>query len=206
MLLLGLILGMRHATDPDHVAAMMTIVSGERSFARASRVGALWGIGHSLPILLLGGAIVVFRLTIPPRHGRAGERLGAVMLLVLGALTLGRHSHPPNDTVARPVMVGLVHGLAGSAFVAMLVLTAAPSILVGMTYLALFGLGTIAGMALITAGIAAPAALTPARFPGAPRYLRLASGLASIAFGLFLVHRVGFVDGLFTSTPHWTPQ
>src|SRR5581483_8734612 len=88
ILLLGFVLGMRHATDPDHVVAVTTIVSDQPSLHRASLIGALWGIGHSVTILLVGGAIVIFRLTVPPRLGLALEFTVAVMLIVLGTINL----------------------------------------------------------------------------------------------------------------------
>jgi high-affinity nickel-transport protein len=102
--------------------------------------------------------------------------------------------------------VGFVHGLAGSAFVALLVLAAVPGPMLGMLYLALFGIGTVAGMALITIAIALPSALSARRFAHLQGYLRVASGLVSVAFGLLLV-RHGISDGLFSSgAPNWTPR
>lgn len=206
ILLIGFVLGMRHATDPDHVVAVTTIVSDQPSLWRASAVGALWGIGHSITILLVGGAIIVFKVAIPPRLGLAMEFAVAVMLIVLGALNLsGRQiAHPKSS--ARPLAVGFVHGLAGSAFVALLVVAAVPGIWLGLLYLALFGIGTVAGMALITVAIAMPSALTARQFVGVQRYLRLASGLASVGFGLLLA-RDGIADGLFSGgVPRWTPR
>src|SRR5919202_680871 len=88
VLALGFILGMRHATDADHVVAVTTIVSHQRSIARAAGVGALWGVGHTATILLVGGAIIVFRLAIPPRLGLAMEFGVAVMLVLLGVRSL----------------------------------------------------------------------------------------------------------------------
>jgi high-affinity nickel-transport protein len=208
ILLIGFVLGMRHATDPDHVVAVTTIVSSQPSLRRASRVGAMWGIGHSITILLVGGVLVVFRLAIPARLGLAMEFAVAVMLIVLGVANLSGAGAPLDRggrMSSRPLVVGFIHGLAGSAFVALLVLAAVPSALLGLVYLALFGLGTVGGMMLITVAIAAPSALTARRFGNAQRYLRLASGVASVAFGLFLA-RQGIVDGLFSAAPDWTPR
>jgi hypothetical protein len=81
-----------------------------------------------------------------------------------------------------------------------------PNPMWALTYLGVFGVGTIVGMLLITMSIAAPSLLATQRFTGLNRSLRIASGVASIVFGLFLAHRIGFVDGLFTSAPSWTPQ
>jgi high-affinity nickel-transport protein len=205
ILLIGFVLGMRHATDADHVVAVTTIVSDEPSLLRASAIGALWGIGHSITILLVGGAIILFRVTIPPRLGLAMEFAVALMLIILGVMNLmGRqiaHAH----SSARPLVVGFVHGLAGSAFIALLVVATVSNPWVGLLYLALFGIGTIAGMGLITMTIAMPSALTATRFVSMQRYLRLASGVASVGFGLVLVHN-GIADGLFSSSPRWSPH
>src|SRR3954469_4273648 len=202
-LLIGFLLGMRHATDGDHVVAVTAIASGEKSIARAMRIGAAWGIGHSATVFLVGGAIVLFGLTVPPRLGLAFEMLVALMLIGLGAWTLSgrelRHAH----SFRRPVAVGFVHGLAGSAFVALLVLAAIPGWVSQLAYLALFGFGTVAGMALITAGLAVPLTFASGRVQ---RGIRIASGVASIAFGLILAHKVGVVDGLFAATPSWIPK
>jgi len=204
LLVLGFVLGMRHATDADHVVAVTTIVSDRASLWSASLVGALWGIGHTVTILLVGGAIVVFRLTIPPRLGLAMEFSVALMLIALGAMNLRGQSRRPKST-ARPVIVGFVHGLAGSAFIALLVVSAVPGAWMGIVYLALFGLGTIAGMALVTLTIAVPSTLAARRFGVMQGALRLASGVASVAFGLFLAGQ-GISAGLFSTLPQWTPR
>jgi hypothetical protein len=208
--LLGFLLGMRHATDPDHVVAVTTIVSQQRSLGRAARTGVLWGVGHTATILLVGGAIIVLKVqlsAIPPRVGLSLEFAVAVMLVVLGLLTLAGGERRVADSTARPLTVGFVHGLAGSAAVATLPQVALiPNPVWAVAYLSVFGVGTIVGMLLVTASIAAPSLLAVNRFVGLNRTLRIASGVASIAFGLFLAHRIGFVDGLFTAAPSWTPQ
>ena len=210
VILLGFLLGMRHATDPDHVVAVTTIVSQQRSLARAARTGILWGIGHTTTIFLVGGAIIVLKLrlsSIPPRVGLSLEFAVAVMLVVLGLLTLSGGERRVADSTARPLTVGFVHGLAGSAAVATLPQVALiPNPLWAIAYLGVFGVGTIAGMLLITVSIAAPSLLATRRFASLNRRLRIASGMASIAFGLLLAHRIGFVHGLFTAAPSWTPQ
>jgi hypothetical protein len=203
---IGFVLGMRHATDSDHVVAVTAIASAERSVGRALRVGAAWGLGHSATLLLVGGAIVAFGLTVPPRLGLAFEFLVALMLVGLGAMTLSGRGPTDLGSMRRPVVVGFVHGLAGSAFVALLVLAAIPGWASQLAYLALFGIGTIAGMAAITATIAVPVTIAASRFETLRTGLRLASGVASIAIGLILAHRVGVVDGLFAATPVWTPR
>ena len=210
VLALGFLLGMRHATDPDHVVAVTTIVTQQRSLLRAARTGVLWGVGHMTTILIAGGAIVVLKLQlaqIPPRVGLSLEMAVAVMLIVLGLLTLAGNDRRVSQSTARPITIGFVHGLAGSAAVATLPQVALiPDPWWAVGYLAVFGIGTIAGMMLVTASIAAPSLFAVKRFAGMNRTLRIASGMASIGFGLLLVHRIGFVDGLFTAAPQWVAR
>ena len=258
--LLGFILGMRHATDPDHVIAVTTIVSRQRSVGSAALIGAFWGLGHTLTILVVGTAIILFNVIIPPRLGLAMELAVGIMLVLLGILNLtgttrriserltpmvagghshphahgdyvhqhihghgpGRHGHAEDATpqarldrrfgrlgmyqAVRPLVVGIVHGLAGSAAVALLVLAAIHNSTWAIAYLLVFGLGTIAGMMLITAAIAVPYSYTNRRFVRLNRGLATASGLLSVGFGLFIAYQTGFADGLFTGHPLWTPR
>jgi len=224
LLALGFVLGMRHATDADHVIAIATIVSRQRTLRGSALIGAAWGVGHTLTILVVGGAIILFGVAIPPRLGLAMELSVGAMLMLLGTLTLTgvrllpgeRHRHrsgepaPPLASFPsqwiRPLAVGIVHGLAGSAAAALLVLAAVSEPVWAMAYLLLFGSGTVGGMVLITLALSAPFAFTT----GLPRLnwrLRTASGLVSFAFGLLLVYRIGFAQGgLFTDAPVWEPR
>src|SRR5690606_30406889 len=129
------------------------------SVRRALAIGALWGLGHTITILIVGGAIITLRLTISPRVGLALEFAVALMLIVLGLVNLVGARRPPAPSLARPIVVGMIHGLAGSAAVALLVLAAVRHPAWGFAYLALFGTGTIAGMVAVTALIAVPATL-----------------------------------------------
>lgn len=212
---LGFFLGIRHATDADHVLAVTTIVSRARSIGAAARVGALWGLGHTATILLVGGAIILFGLTIPPRLGLSMELCVAVMLVVLGLLNVTQrarsarapeHESTHPDRRLRPLLVGLVHGLAGSAAVALLVLTSVRDAGWALLYLLVFGLGTVGGMVLLTSAIAIPATVTAERFQSFQRTLVRLTGAASVAFGLFLFYQIGFVDGLFSGSPSWDPH
>lgn len=260
IIVLGFFLGMRHATDPDHVIAVTTIVSRQRSIKHAALIGALWGVGHTLTILLVGSGIILFGLVIPARVGLTMELSVGIMLVLLGILNLSGilrwltnsftpagstshahihshgdyihnhpHSHAPEKhghaetatpvgwldrnfgrlglyQVLRPLTVGIVHGLAGSAAVALLVLTTIRVSSLAVVYLLVFGLGTIAGMMLITAAIAVPFAASASRFSRLNRGLSVASGVISLAFGLFIVYQMGIVNGLFTSHPTWDPR
>ena len=257
---IGFFLGMRHATDPDHVIAVTTIVSRQRSVKHAAVIGALWGVGHTITIFVVGAAIILFGLAIPPRLGLAMELSVGLMLILLGILNLSGiirwvtekwtpaqkpahfhphvhgdyiHNHPHGHTpevhghaedatpvswmdrtfgklglynVLRPLAVGLVHGLAGSAAVALLVLTTIRVPAAAVAYLLVFGVGTIAGMMLITAVIAVPFTFSQSRFTRLNRTLGLASGAISLCFGLFIVYQMGFVSGLFTRNPTWIPR
>ena len=201
LLAVGFALGARHALDPDHVVAVTTIVTRERTLARARMVGAMWGIGHSLTVFLVGGTLALFRVTVPDRVGLALEFLVAIMLVVLGAANLMRTRRPKPPSSARPLAVGFIHGLAGSAAIAVLLSAAAPTLLAAALYLLLFGAGTVAGMMLLTTMIAAPTVLLAGRYAGFGPRLRFASGVASVVLGLIIAHDVGITDGLFTTLP-----
>jgi hypothetical protein len=203
----SLMLGMRHATDSDHVVAVTAIASRERSVMKAAWLGALWGFGHTLTLLLAGGAIILFKVTFTPRLGLSMEFAVAVMLVVLGLLNLFEvHPRAASLNNARPFLVGVVHGLAGSAAAVLLIVPLIPDPRWAVVYLLVFGFGTVVGMTLITLSIATPSLLLAARMAGMQRSLRLASGAVSVVFGLYLAHKVGFADGLFTSNPSWQPR
>jgi high-affinity nickel-transport protein len=232
ILALGFFLGMRHATDSDHVVAITTIVSRERTPRAALWIGALWGLGHSVTILLVGGAIVLLGWVIPPRVGLSMEMSVAVMLIVLGVMNLSsalsrigqvahKHSHlgpvasPGHDHEhervhvrgpLRPLAIGVVHGLAGSAAVALLVLATIKSASMALLYLAIFGAGTVAGMMLLTLAMAVPISALSRRFDNLELGLSRVTGLVSIAFGLFLAYQIGIGDGLLVGTPQWSPH
>ena len=198
ILSLGFLLGIRHATDPDHVVAVTTIVSRQRSMWRAGAVGALWGMGHTATIVLLGGALVLTRVMLPQWVALSLELGVAVMLVVLGLRNLGHHAPSDAESRRRPIVVGFVHGLAGTGAVVALTAPFIGNSGWALAYLGTFGLGTIAGMIVCTAAIAIPTMFTTARFANAGHWLRVASGVLSIGFGLFLAHHIGFVEGLFT--------
>ena len=250
ILALGFFLGMRHATDSDHVIAVSTIVSRERDVRHAAIVGMFWGVGHSITLFVLGVAIIVFGLVIPQRLGLGLEFCVALMLIILGVFNLRValrsfrarsmftgadhhehphrhgdyiHSHPHGHApethghreesvpparldrrfggskayrALRPTIIGIVHGLAGSAAIALLVLPIIRDPLWAVMYLSVFGAGTIAGMMLITTAIAVPFSYAT-RFEFLHRHLGAVAGVVSFSFGLFLVYQIGFVNKLF---------
>jgi nickel/cobalt exporter len=231
----GLLLGMRHSTDPDHVVAVSTIVSKQRSIRHAGLIGTIWGLGHTLTIFAVGSLIILFGVVIPPRLGLSMEFSVALMLILLGVLNLtgvlqrittyltrdrkGELTVNKAETLldrsvgrfgvyqcVRPLVIGIVHGLAGSAAVALLVLSTIHSPVWATMYLLVFGAGTMVGMMCMTAAMAVPLAYAGNRFAGMSRFFSVASGVVSVCFGFFLVYQLGFLGGLFTSHPHWTPQ
>ncbi|HVY38605.1 MAG TPA: high-affinity nickel-transport family protein [Polyangia bacterium] len=219
LLLLGVLMGMRHATDPDHVVAMTTIITREPRKRSAIAAGAAWGVGHTATILLFGGAIILCGAAIPPRLGLALEMVVALMLILLGAFNLvrraprGRHPHVHAGAgpgagrgLRRGFFVGVVHGLAGSAAVALLVLSTIQSHGWALVYLAIFGAGTVLGMMTLTAAMTLSLAAVSRRSGAIDRALTALSGVASIAFGLVLCYRLTLVDGLFSELPRWTPR
>ena len=259
---LGFFLGMRHATDPDHVIAVTTIITRQRRIARAALTGIVWGIGHTLTIFVVGAAIILFDLVIPPRIGLSMELSVGLMLMVLGVMNLSSfwrampgkreqsgaesivhshphshgeyvhnhphghspevHSHAPEETPlarldrrmgklslyrqARPLVIGVVHGLAGSAAVALLVLTTIRDSRWAIAYLLVFGAGTIAGMMLITLSLASAFHFLGNVRENFSRRLGVAAGLISLAFGLVLAYQICFVNGLLRAHPQWTPH
>ena len=233
---LGLVLGMRHSTDADHVVAISTIVSRQRGVRSAAFLGCMWGLGHTIMIFAVGALIILAGVKIPPRVGLAMEFSVALMLILLGCLNLtgvtqrlmARYGRSellaPVEAgkgdgarrgaverfgmvqVVRPLVIGLVHGLAGSAAVALLVLSTIHNPVWATIYLLIFGLGTVVGMMIMTAAIAVPLTYAGDRYSNLSRYFGITSGVISMCFGLFLVYQLGFVGGLFTSHPHWTPQ
>ena len=263
ILTIGFFLGMRHATDPDHVIAVSTIVSRERSIAKAGLIGILWGCGHTVTIVAVGAAIILFGLAIPVRAGLTMEFSVGLMLILLGVLNLtgamkwmseklspahprvtGEHAHlhehdshvhfhwhshaPASEHhsdgltapswlrgpferlglfhALRPLFVGIVHGLAGSAAVALLVLGTIHDPKWAVLYLLIFGIGTIAGMMLVTSALALPFSFAASRFAWLNRGFVIGSGLLSLGFGMFVCYQIGFVSGLFADHPHWTPS
>jgi high-affinity nickel-transport protein len=200
-LVFGFALGVRHATDADHIAAVGTFASGDGSARRAALLGAAWGIGHSASVLLVGGALVLMRLPMPVRVALALEFIVAIMLVGLGVRSLVTRRRAGAVSPTRPLLVGIVHGLAGSAVLALLVIGTTSSALAATVYLICFSVGTIVGMALVTLLLTVPTWISPDRAPVFERGVRVVAGVASIAIGVALAHEVGVTRGLFGATP-----
>jgi ABC-type nickel/cobalt efflux system permease component RcnA len=238
MLAFGFVLGLKHAVEADHLAAVSTIVSERKSLLSSSLVGGLWGIGHTISLLIAGILVMLLQVKISERMAQALEFCVGLMLVALGLNALrkllrhgpphlhahrhgGRaHIHPhlhdgspetdphthhgvrldehqSSRLGTRPLLVGMVHGFAGSAALMLLVLSTINSPLVGMLYIIVFGAGSIGGMMMMSALVGLPVHFTASRFTRANLALRCVAGLFSLSFGFLMVYRIGFTDGLF---------
>ena len=226
---LGLILGLRHALDPDHIAAVSTIVSESRSVRRSSLIGTFWGLGHTMSLLIAGVLVIALKVQISDRVALWMEFAVALMLILLGLKAMlkplrgwrihvhqhvhdgGSHSHvhlhrPSEEHAhkhrhlirsgARPFLVGMVHGMAGSAALMILVLATIPSALAGLIYIAVFGLGSVGGMLIMSSLISLPFIFTRRRFNFLSAGLQVMVGLFSLGFGLFLTWQYGVQEHL----------
>jgi hypothetical protein len=206
----GSLLGMRHALEPDHLAAVSTLVSRERNGFKAALLGACWGLGHTTGLVVVGAVLVLLRAELPVRVADMFELLVAFMLIALGsraviqAVRQGKPAHSHQHTFAvhqhsgmpshvhigtwtlarRPLIVGAIHGLAGSGALTALVLTTLPSTAARLTYMALFGLGSTLSMAALSGLLGWPLARLGAH-SGIARGISLAVGVMSVALGLF---------------------
>lgn len=227
-LVLGFALGIKHALDADHVVAVSTIVSQYRNPLKATVVGAFWGIGHTLTLLLVGIAVIGFKLVISDKLALTMEFLVGAVLLALGLQILWQylpkkqhtHIHDHNDKLHmhehvhthgkdeepiphhsprqhRSLLLGMLHGLAGSAALMLLVLSAIQSPIEGVIYILIFGMGSILGMMIISTLIGLPFVLSSQRFSSLNSAIRFTAGALSSGLGIFLMINIGFVQGLF---------
>jgi ABC-type nickel/cobalt efflux system permease component RcnA len=235
---LGLIFGLKHATEIDHVVAVSAIVSEHRNIFRSALVGGLWGAGHTASLVVVGVLVLVFRVAIPVPVANWLEFGVALMIIGLGVLAmtrvlrkrsdvhLHRHSHDGQShvhihfheqgtehkaepashsshshTISRlgfkPLLVGAMHGLAGSAALTLLVLTQIQSVWLGLLYLALFGVGSTFGMLLMSGLIGLPFALSGRRLSRINYGLQTAAGGLSIAFGLWYAYAILVTNSLW---------
>lgn len=227
----GFILGLKHATDSDHIAAVSTIISERKSVWSSAIVGGLWGVGHTASLLIAGIFVLLLGFEITPRGERVFEFLAGTMLVILGLNVFRKllgggklhfHAHTHNGTThvhphiheagtqdapeahhgigkfsPRAVLIGMVHGLAGSAAVMLIVLPTIDSKLVGLLYIVIFGIGSIGGMMIMSFFIGVPFRLTAAgRFLRFNLALQTIAAVASVGLGLFVIYEKGFVEGL----------
>jgi hypothetical protein len=225
LLSLGFVLGLRHALDADHIAAVSTMLASRPSLKTSSTVGFFWGLGHTLTLFALGVAVIALNVRLPAPFATACEFGVGIMLVVLG-LSLARrmyrerwhlhshdhegerhlhfhrhgtsaaHEHPHwFQGAVRPLIVGMVHGLAGSAALLIVVLPSVTTVTQGLSYILVFGLGSIVGMMLLGLVLTVPVVWS---MGGAQRglfALQAFACVASIALGVTMVVRIGFVAG-----------
>lgn len=229
VLFFGLVLGMKHATEVDHVIAVSNIVSEHRKLAKVALVGGLWGIGHTLTLVLVGFVVLTLGVSIPERIAQSlelcvglmiiGLSLAALLPILKGRSNLHAHFHahgeaththlhfhehdlahddsvPSHDhRVSRvglkPLLVGAVHGLAGSAALTLLVLTQIRSIMVGLGYLLVFGLGSVLGMMMVSTIIGLPFAFSARRMTRISVVLQVVAGLIGVGFGCWYAYSAG---------------
>lgn len=226
-LALGFFLGMSHALDADHVVAVSTMVSQCRSLRRSSLVGIAWGLGHTATLFLVGILIVLFRVRIPGRLAPSMEFLVGILLVALGASVVRgylrekvhAHAHRHGDRIhfhfhfhaaeadhehahhlpglPQSVLVGMVHGLAGSAALMLLVLTSISTPTLGLVYILCFGAGSILGMLGVSTVLGLPFILLADRFAGFHQRLRMGTAAASVAYGLWILTQVGMHEQWF---------
>lgn len=223
---LGFILGLRHALDSDHLAAVSTVLAERPSWRASSLVGLSWGVGHTIVLLLVGAIVLVLRVPIPEPLALAAEGIVGVMLVVLGGLLgmklirerwhlhhhehdgmrhvhLHSHLHAQDHGHAhwwreslRPFCIGMAHGLAGSAALLLLVVASADSVIDGLIYIAVFGCGSILGMMLI--GLALSVPVVWSLRVGRPLFLAMqgVASVGSIVLGCSIVYRIFLADSL----------
>jgi sulfite exporter TauE/SafE len=233
LLFFGFVLGLKHAIEADHIAAVSTLVAERKSVWGSAIVGAVWGLGHTLALLVVGIFVLLLDLQISEQVERFLEFGVGIMLIFLGLNVLvkiargrklhlhthehgGRpHVHPHlhdgeheaiHDEVAthhgfslspRPLLIGLVHGLAGSAGLMLLMLPTVESKTIGLLYIVVFGIGSIGGMMIMSFAIGIPMHYTANRFDRVNAVLRCFAGLLSVGLGLWIVYEKGFAEGFF---------
>jgi hypothetical protein len=224
---LGFLLGARHALDADHVAAVSTILSERPDLKTSGLIGFSWGFGHTAMLLAIGLAILLLKITIPESLAQAFEFGVGLMLVLLGgslAAALVRdgwhvhqhrhggetHVHLHNhrfqaghahghwmEISLKPFMVGMVHGLAGSAALALMVLSAVRTVWEGLGYILVFGAGSIAGMMVLGMAISLPLVWSASFGRRAQLAVQGAASLGSIALGLAMMTRIGWGAAAF---------
>lgn len=214
---LGLLLGLKHATETDHVVAVSTFVSQTRSLKKSTMAGVLWGIGHTITLFIVGGIILLLKVNIPEKVAMGMELPVAIVLVVLGVrlITKARkqkihlhthehqdnahahlHSHEHSTSHRHPhqsLWMGLLHGLAGSAALVLLVAGATPSPLQGLAFILVFGLGSVIGMLIVSTLIGLPLLLST-KFKKVDSAMQLAAGSLSVFVGALLIYELLIVE------------
>jgi sulfite exporter TauE/SafE len=216
ILMIGFALGLQHAVEADHLAAVSTIVSEKKSLISASLVGGLWGVGHTISLFIVGALVIFLKLQISETVEGWLEAIVGVMLVVLGINALRKlfaaetvhvhkHEHGEREHVhihthgdgkpeshhrfsLRSIMIGMVHGLAGSAALMLFIVPTIGSPLLALSYILVFGIGSIGGMMAMSFLIGVPMHFTLNKFAILNRGLRLVAGCFSLILGGFIVY------------------
>ncbi|MED4203933.1 sulfite exporter TauE/SafE family protein [Neobacillus mesonae] len=209
ILALGFILGLKHAIEPDHVIAVTTIASQSKKLWNASLAGVFWGIGHTATLFIIGIILILIKNDISDKWSMSLEFLVGIMLVYLGIVSIlsfrksGReegHTHTDKSYIKgsymKSVVIGLIHGLAGSAAMVLLTMSTVDSVWEGALYILIFGLGTITGMLTFTTIIGLPFVLSTKR-KKINRSLTLTAGIVSTVFGVYYMYNLGVTEGLF---------
>lgn len=192
-LALGFILGIKHSFEPDHVIAVSTIVSEQKNPFKAMLIGTFWGFGHTFTLLIIGIAVLLLKLSIPEKLTLFMEGLVGIMLVILGirVMVKGKQFHIHKHHVS--FLAGIIHGIAGSGVLMLLVLSTIPTFIEGLFYILIFGLGSTLGMSVMSFIIGIPFSYSFAGFPQLEKNLRFTAAVLSILFGLFVIFTSGLV-------------
>ncbi|WP_377890333.1 sulfite exporter TauE/SafE family protein [Alkalihalobacillus sp. R86527] len=193
VLLVGLILGIKHSIEPDHVIAVSTVASDTKKWWRSSLAGVYWGIGHTATLFVVGMMVIALKGTIPEGWSLWMELIVGVMLIYLGCMSILTSRREKNgEREKRPFLksavIGSIHGLAGSGALVLLTMSAVDGILEGALYIAVFGLGTVVGMLFFTTVIAIPFLLSNRK--SIHYNLTRFTGLISVLFGVYYMYSV----------------
>lgn len=189
---IGFVVGFRHAFEPDHLAAVTTLATREEAWTRAARLGVVWGVGHTVSIGVVATLLIVMGVGIPERFFSTAELGVAVLLVVLGAWALlqeGRRKHAAPAavrTASGALGFGVMHGLAGSGAVIVLLIAASSRVFIQAGYLAAFGVGTVLGMSMASLMAGAATGLASRRSEQTARFIRIGAAVLSIVVGLLL--------------------
>ena len=230
LLTFGFVTGLQHATEADHVTAVATLVSKNKKLSKASLLGALWGVGHTFTLFMVGLAVLLLAISIPTKLALSLEFGVGIMLIVLGLSVIrsaknkrfvdmffgifaAKHMHPHahgNKIHMHPhshdgehshdhksIIVGMIHGIAGSGALMLVVLSTVDSVVNGLAYIALFGIGSIVGMLAISTVIGLPFVFTAKRFGRINKYISIVAALVSIGLGVSIMYEIGMLEQLF---------
>ncbi|WP_226659953.1 sulfite exporter TauE/SafE family protein [Guptibacillus hwajinpoensis] len=201
VLVIGFLLGIKHAIEPDHVIAVSTIASKTRSLWKSSLAGVYWGIGHTTTLFLIGMLLFLFHTTITDTWAMSLEMLVGFMLVFLGVKTFltktANKELKGNRTYLQSGMIGFVHGLAGSAAMVLLTMGTVETLWQGAIYILVFGVGTCVGMLGFTTILGIPFVVTRKQMKLNHRLTQL-TGVLSVGFGCYYIYRIGVTDGLFS--------